>query len=165
MRMPHVGKWAVLTALLATQAAVSASVAIRTEPILAGDTCVRCKRIILERHVAAELLSPHDGSALKFRTVRCMLLYMQTARDPGTDVFVVDYSTGKLIRATEAVYVPVAIDMRTGIPNYGVGNMDYLAFKSTHEADRAAYDYGVATLSWSAVQYYSSYLPFRGEIE
>ena len=165
MRIPHIGTWIVLGALVGVQAAVVASTTVRPQTIYAGDICTRCKRIILERHVAGELVPAGHGDPLKFRTIRCMLTYLQTAPDRAGDVYVADYPTGKLVRATEAVYVPVQIDARTGLPNYGVGDIDYLAFRSERDGDRIANDYGVTTMSWPAVRYYTAYLPLRGDLE
>jgi hypothetical protein len=159
MRMSRLGKWATIIAVLGLQTAVAASATIRTEAIYSGELCTRCKRIILERHVAAELAGE---APQKFRTIRCMLTYLQqNAAARAADVYVVDYQTGKLVPAREAVYVPVPIDGRTGIANYGVGDIDYLAFKSEHEGDRVASEYGVTTLSWPAVRYYAAFLPSR----
>ncbi len=164
MRIPHFGKWMVLAVLVGAQGAVSAASVIHT-PIDAGDICTRCKRIIFERHVAAEIVPGHDAEPLKFRTVRCMLTYLQKNTGPVKDVYVVDYPSGRLVAAEDATFVAVPIDLRTGIANYGVGDIDYLAFRSAHDAEHVAGEYGINTQDWASVRYYSAFLPTRGDSE
>ena len=63
-----------------------------------GDQCFRCRRPIIEKSMAAELM---DGNSFgsKFRTSGCMAKYL--ADHPGETgiTFVTDYSTGKLVRS------------------------------------------------------------------
>ena len=163
MRTSHLVKWSALAALLAMPLTVVASAAVHRSPINAGDQCVRCHRIIFERHVAAEALAVRDGQSLKFRTVRCLLAYLQNNAEPISDVYVTDYSTGHLLNPNDALFVPVPIDVRVGIPNYGLGDTDYLAFKSEHDAVRMAAAYGVATADWPTVVRSAQFLPSRGD--
>jgi nitrous oxide reductase accessory protein NosL len=109
----------------------------------------------------AEALSAARADALKFRTVRCMLTYLETATAPVSDIFVADYTTGQLIPASEAAYVAVRIDERTGRANYGIGDVDFVAFGSEPDARNMAVEYGGNVMSWAAVKYYAPFLPSR----
>ncbi len=140
----------VLAGTLTAQAVVAGS-AITPVPIAAGDLCFRCQRVIADTWVAAEVISAPGKDVSKFRTIRCMLTYLNSALPRTNSVFVTDDQTGRLIDVNAATFVPVAIDEHTGLPGYGTGTRDYVAFRSSEVADRFAARRGVRTMSWAAV--------------
>src|SRR4249920_539542 len=77
-----------------------------------GDQCFRCRRPIVEKAMAAELM---DGSTFgsKFRAPGCMAKYLADhPRETGT-TFVTDYATGKWVRPERAQFVPVLLNRDT----------------------------------------------------
>ena len=129
----------------------------RPTPFLPGDRCIRCDRLITDRWVGGQTTGGVD--ALKFRTVRCMLTYLRGAPAPYKKVWVSDGQTGKLIDPEKAVFVPVPIDTYTGEHHYGLGEVDYVAFRDAKTAEAVATTHGVQTMTWAAVQYYAAWMP------
>jgi nitrous oxide reductase accessory protein NosL len=115
--------------------------------------------MISDRFVAAEIIG--ESGVNKFRTIRCMLAYVRETGTPVKQVFAADEQTGTLVDVEKAVFVPVSIDVFTGEESYGIGDTDYIAFKSTRAAERFAADHGVKTMSWPSVIYYAAFLPAR----
>jgi nitrous oxide reductase accessory protein NosL len=140
----------VLAGALAAQAVVAGS-AIKPVPISPGDLCFRCQRVIADRWVAAEVIGASRNEVGKFRTIRCMLTYLNSALPRTNTVFVTDDQTAKLIDANVATFVPVVIDEHTGLSGYGLGVRDYVAFRSSEVAERFAARHGVKTMSWASV--------------
>ncbi len=165
MRTRSFTRFALVAGFLVAQAAVAASVIGRPVPIAEGDRCFRCQRVLSDRWVAAETIAASTGQAYKFRTIRCLLTYQRDTRQPVSQVFVADDQTGAFIDAERAVFVPVTIDRHTGIMGYGVGETDYVAFKSVRAAEKFAASTGVTTMTWPAVVYYEQFLPTRHEAE
>jgi hypothetical protein len=69
------------------------------------------------------------------------------------------FEPGALVSVDKAVFVAVSIDMHTGEEFYGVGDADYVAFKSRKVAERFAARHGATTMSWPAVVCYAVSLP------
>lgn len=157
-------KLALLALLLATQTAIAGS-SLKAVPISPGERCIRCERVISDRFVATEAIWAETGGvASKFRTVRCMLTYLKETAAPAGEIYVADGETGKLVAVEKAVFVPVSIDTFTGEPGYGIGELDYVGFRSARAAERFAAARGVSTMSWPAVEYYAASLPVRSEV-
>ncbi len=157
-------KLALLAGALTSGMALSAASPVRPSTIAPGELCYRCNRLVSDRWVAGQTVGENNLSH-KFRTVRCMLTYLRGTPDPYKEVFVADDQTGTFINVEDAVYVPVAIDAFTGEKDYGMGDVDYIAFKSEKAARQFAAERGVTTMNWPAVQYYAARLPVTVEIE
>jgi hypothetical protein len=134
----------------AAQALVSAS-AVTPIPIVPGDRCFRCQRVIADRWVAAELAVQQTNVIEKFRTIRCMVTHLTVTRIPTSHIYVTDQQTGQLIDIKRATFVPVAIDSYTGFAHYGLGTRDYVAYHSAEAAERRAATQGVTSMSWAEV--------------
>ena len=116
---------------------------VRPVAIHDGDQCFRCRRPIVERAMAAELL---DGNrfASKFRAPGCMARYLADHPDETGTTFVTDYATGKWIRPERALFVPVLLNRDTG-------EMDYHAFFNQADADSAAAGSHTVPIGWKTV--------------
>ena len=121
-------------------------------PIRAGDRCYRCQRVITDRFVAAETIGAHGFVAYKFRTVACMLTYLDRTDQSFDQILVTDYPTGRLVPVSEATFVRTAIDWRTGERHYGIGEFDYVAFRYRRAAERFATGRGAMPMDWETVR-------------
>lgn len=135
---------------LASQTVIAGS-AVNPVAIMPGDLCFRCQRVITDTWVAAEVISVPEHTVSKFRTIRCMLTYLNSAPPRTNSIFVTDDQTGKLLDANDATFVPVDIDEHTGLPGYGMARRDYVTFRSEDLAERFAARHGVKTMSWASV--------------
>lgn len=116
---------------------------VRPVAIQAGDQCFRCRRPIVERAMAAELL---DGNRLasKFRAPGCLAKYLADHPEETGTIFVTDYVTGKWIRPEQARFVRVVVNSDTG-------ESDYRAFFKKADADAAALALHTTPIEWSVV--------------
>jgi hypothetical protein len=105
---------AALAAILPVTAVASRTV--DPIPIEYGEPCFSCQRPITDRFTAAEAVAlPEDGSgAYKFRTVRCMLAFIDEMGARYDALYVADYRDGTLLNVDNAVFVPIDIDVATG---------------------------------------------------
>jgi hypothetical protein len=107
-----------------------------------GDQCFRCRRPIVEKAMAAEML---DGSfASKFRTSGCMAKYLAEHPNETGTTFVTDYATGKWVRPEQALFVPVVVNPDTG-------ERDYRAYLQKAAADAAAAEVHSVPIDWTTV--------------
>jgi len=107
-----------------------------------GDQCFRCRRPIVEKAMAAEML---DGSfASKFRTSGCMAKYLAEHPNETGTTFVTDYATGKWVRPEQALFVPVVVNSDTG-------ERDYRAYLQKAAADAAAAEVHSVPIDWTTV--------------
>jgi hypothetical protein len=108
-----------------------------------GDQCFRCRRPIVEKAMAAEML---DGNrfASKFRTSGCMAKYLADHPGETGTTFVTDYATGKWVRPERALFVPVPLNRDTG-------ESDYRAYLQKADADAAAAEFQSVPLDWTTV--------------
>jgi hypothetical protein len=113
-------------------------------PVFAGDVCTRCRRTIGDVKMAGEIIDS-GGRAFKFKTPGCMAKYV-TAHNPDVAaIYVADYQSGRLVKATAATYVPAMV---------GEGRereRDYLAFSSSRVAADAAAREHTTPLDWKAL--------------
>ena len=130
---------AVATGALLTLSCTS----VRPVAIHDGDQCFRCRRPIVDRANAAEMM---DGNrfASKFRAPGCMAKYLADHPDETGTTFVTDYATGKWVRPDQALFVPVVVNPQTG-------ESDYHAFLNKGDADRAAAEAHTAPVDWKTV--------------
>ena len=132
-------------ALALTLALVCAACSSLTPlPVQAGDTCYRCRRVIADRTLAAEIIDA-DGYALKFRTAGCLAQYLDQHAGQVRGIFVTDYSRGKMVRAEQAMFVRAEIDPLTH-------EMDYLAFTSVTDAVRHGRTQHSTPVDWLRVR-------------
>lgn len=117
---------------------------LRPLPIRAGETCFRCRQVILEPKLAAEIIDA-NGRAFKFRTVGCVAKYLVDHPDEKlAGIWVTDYTSGKFLEARNATYVRGIIDEATMERNY-------YAFRSAPEAAAFAKDRTATAVDWLAV--------------
>ena len=116
---------------------------VRPVAINAGDQCFRCRRLIVERAMAAELM---DGNRFvsKFRAPGCMARYLIDHPGETGTTFVTDYATGKWLRPEQALFVPIQLNRDTG-------EWDYHAFLNKADADAAAAGSHTASIDWNTV--------------
>jgi len=116
---------------------------VRPIAIHDGDQCFRCRRPIVERATAAELM---DGSSFgsKFRAPGCMAKYLADHPNETGTTFVTDYATGKWMRPDQALFVPVVVNRNTG-------ESDYHAFLNKADADAAAAESHTVPVDWKTV--------------
>lgn len=115
---------------------------VRPVAIQDGDQCFRCRRPIIEKTMAAELL---DGTlASKFRTAGCMAKYLADHPEETGITFVTDYPTGKLVRPDGVLFVPVVVNRDTG-------ERDYRAYLQKAAAAAAAAELHSVPVDWKTV--------------
>jgi hypothetical protein len=136
------GKLAIVNVAVGALLAVSCS-SVSPVAIQPGDQCFRCRRPIVERAMASELM---DGNrfAAKFRGPGCMAKYLVAHPDETGATFVTDYTTGKWIRSQRALFVPV-------VTNRDTGESDYRAFFNKADADAAAAEVHAVPIDWTTV--------------
>lgn len=113
--------------------------------IAAGDVCFRCRRIINEPRIAAEIID-RDGRAYKFRTAGCMAKFLKANPTQQFDnVFATDYATGRLVKVTAVKFVPTMV---------GEGRdraLDYIAYYTDEGAAEAAKRENSSPVDWQKV--------------
>jgi hypothetical protein len=115
---------------------------VKPMAIQAGDQCFRCRRPIVEKAMAAQML---DGSfASKFRTSGCMAKYLADHPNETGTTFVTDYATGKWVRPEKALFVPVVVNRDTG-------ERDYRVYLQKADADAAAAEVQSVPIDWTTV--------------
>jgi hypothetical protein len=130
------------TAILSGALLTAACSSIAPVKIDAGDQCFRCRRIITDDRLAAEIV---DGNlALKFKTPGCLAKYLADHPTGTGIVFVTDYATHKFIAPTRALFVPVIIDTRTY-------ERDYRAYMPARNARGAVVDVNETAIGWNDV--------------
>jgi hypothetical protein len=109
--------------------------------INAGDQCFRCGRTIDDTRVAGERII---GFVEKFRAPGCMAKYVVAHPDETGPIFVADYASGKMVKVTEALFVPIVTNVMTG-------ESDYRAYVLKAEADAAAVELHTSPVTWQTV--------------
>jgi hypothetical protein len=110
--------------------------------IAEGEVCFRCSRVIADGRLAAEMF---DGTMpTKYKTAGCLARYLVSHPAEGADLFVTDYTSGRLVDPQRVLFVPVTINDRTN-------EHDYRAYLSHAEAAAAAHSLNVATVEWTDV--------------
>jgi nitrous oxide reductase accessory protein NosL len=113
-------------------------------PITAADLCFNCRRPISDPSLAGEVIT-QTSQALKFKTTACMMRFLKENPDTAKVVYVTDYTTGRLIRATSATFVPfVMVEGYKKTP-------DYLAFYAPESAAEAARQHNSTPIKWAQV--------------
>jgi hypothetical protein len=132
-----------LLGIAASALVVWACSSVQPVAIHAGDQCFRCRRPIVARAMAAELM---DGNrfASKFRAPGCMAKYLVAHPGETGTTFVTDYVTGRWIQPERALFVPVLLNRDTG-------ESDYRAFLNRADADATALELHTAPIDWTGV--------------
>jgi len=112
------------------------------ETIGEGEVCFRCRRVIANARLAAEIMDRQLPT--KYRTAGCMAAYVAAHRSDDSTYYVTDFASGALIDAERAFFVPVVINDTTD-------ERDYRAYLSRGMADIAAQVLGVHVVRWNAV--------------
>ena len=122
--------------------AVSCS-SVKPVQVSAGDTCYRCRRVILETRLAGEMVDP-NGLAYKFRAPGCMAKYLAEHPKETGALFVTDWSSGHMIDPTRATFVQFIIDENSM-------ERDYRAYLKKADADAFAAQVKTAAVDWKTV--------------
>ncbi len=129
---------------LATAALLVASCSsVKPVQVSAGDTCYRCRRVILETRIAGEMVDP-NGLAYKFRAPGCMAKYLAEHPSERGTLFVTDFATGHMIDPERATFVPFIIEENSM-------ERDYKAFLKKDEAEAFAKETKTAPVDWKTV--------------
>lgn len=116
---------------------------VKPVQVSAGDTCYRCRRVILETRLAGEMVDP-NGLAYKFRSPGCMAKYLAEHPNETGALFVTDWSSGHMIEPTRAIFVPTIIDENSM-------ERDYRAFLKKADADAFASQVKATAVDWKTV--------------
>jgi hypothetical protein len=149
MKIQKVLRRVLLGALVLAFGAIIASADIYSTPLRGGEVCARCDRVVENPVVAAEILSTHKSIAAPFRTISCMLTFLRDKEIAADRIFVADRTTGRLTPVEQAYFVRVPIAELSENASYGIGEFDYVAFRSAVAAARMADRYGSTPLGWS----------------
>lgn len=129
---------------LALTALVGASCGgIKPLEVNAGDLCYRCRRVILEPRMAAEMIDP-SSLAFKFRTTGCLAKYLNDHPNEKGTLFVTDFPSGRMMGPELATFVPMIVDENTN-------ERDYRAFLRKSEADAFAKTTKTTPVDWKTV--------------
>lgn len=130
-------------ALTAAALLAASCSSIKPVQVSAGDTCYRCRRVILETRLAGEMVDP-NGLAYKFRAPGCMAKYL--AQHPGETgtVFVTDFTTGHMIDPARATFVPFIIEENSM-------ERDYRAYLKKEDANAFANQVKAVAVDWATV--------------
>jgi nitrous oxide reductase accessory protein NosL len=138
-------------AFVASLGTLAARVDIHSAPLREGVRCQRCDRVLDNSRVAGEIVA-NQYVAHPFRTIRCMLTYLQETDVPAGRIYVADYVTGRTVPVAQAHFVPVPIGVLSKNAAYGVGDYDYVAFRSRSAANRFAERHGTSPRGWESVR-------------
>ena len=130
---------ALFVAMLAVTAVSCTS--IRPVTITAGEQCFRCRRTIADARLAAEQIT---GFVEKFRTPGCLAKYVVNNPVDKGPIFATYYTTGTMMDANAAFFVPIVVDDYTG-------ERDYRAYALKADADAAAAELKATPIGWTAV--------------
>lgn len=111
-------------------------------PIAVGDTCTRCSRVIRNTRLASEIVDS-GGLAWKFRTAECMAKYVVSKNPDAAAVYVTDYTSGRLVKATAVAFVPemILVDGKDK-------TREYVAYYNTQAARAAAQREQTTPIDW-----------------
>jgi hypothetical protein len=115
---------------------------LRPETIAAGETCFRCRHVIADARLGAEMLN--GPLPTKYRGPNCLARYLKAHPDPHAQLFVTDYNSGALFDPARAWLVPVITNDRTGA-------RDYRAYQARSAADAAARELHTSAVRWTTV--------------
>ena len=129
-------------------AVVAGCASIAPAKVQSGDTCYRCRRVIQDTRLAAEMMDRGDRVATPypFRTAGCLAKYLKAnPASKSTTIFVTDYRTGHMLAADSAWFVPTTLSSGDG----KTSEADFIAFGS--QADAAAFGKNLFPKRWAQV--------------
>lgn len=113
--------------------------------VRSGDLSAGTHRPIQDVKLAAEIVPPSGGTALKFRSVSALARYLEDhGNTPGT-MFVTDYPTGHLIPVETAIFVK-------GQGDGGTSDLEYFAFENVKSAAAFGQKNGEAVTDWPSIR-------------
>lgn len=115
---------------------------LRPETIAAGETCFRCRHVIADVRLGAELLN--GPLPTKYKGPKCLARHLKAHPDPTAQIFVTDYNTGAMFDSARAWFVEVVINDRTG-------TREYRAYQSRAAAMLAARELHTTAIRWTTV--------------
>jgi hypothetical protein len=124
---------------------------IYAAPVRSGVYCQRCDRVLTNVRVSGEVVADRYV-AQPFRTIRCMLTHLRHNDVDPARVFVADYATGRPLPVRRAHFMRVPAAALSAEHEYGIGEHDYVAFKSERAATRFAERHGTAPSGWSDIR-------------
>ncbi len=116
---------------------------VKPVQVNAGDTCYRCRRVILETRLAAEMVDP-NGLAYKFKAPGCMAKYLGEHPSEKGVLFVTDFATGHMIDPARASFVSVIVEENSM-------ERDYRAYLNKADASAFAAQVKTTAVDWNAV--------------
>lgn len=120
---------------------VGACASVKPMPIRTGEGCFLCRRPILDRRLAAQMIG--GRLATNFQAPGCLAAYLVEHPADQGPVFVTDFATGDMVEAPAAVYVPT-------VERY-TGERDYIAFVDRTAAQTEAAARSTSPVAWDAV--------------
>lgn len=116
-------------------------------PITGADVCFNCRRPISDPALAGQVIT-NTNQALKFKSTACMVRWMKEnpeAAGTAKAIYVTDYTTGRIIKATSATFVPFVL-----VERY-TKTQDYIAFHAPQNAAAAAAEHKSTPVRWQQV--------------
>ena len=124
---------------------LAACASVKPAAINAGDRCLRCRQPVGDLRVAGEVID-RVLAPFPFRTPGCMAKYVKvTPPEQLRAVFVTDFTSGRMIAAEDAWFVPAQLLGADGRRR----EADYLAFRTRADAEAARE--GQPLLRWNQV--------------
>jgi len=114
-------------------------------PISANDVCFRCSRTIGDTKFAGEIIDS-GGRAFKFKTPACMAKFIVTQNPDAAAIYVTDFQSGRLVRATAVMFVPTMVGEQ-----YKKKELSYMAFSSSKTAREVAAREKTTPVEWEQV--------------
>ena len=111
--------------------ALAACASIPPSAVQAGDRCTRCRRAIGDLRLVAETIDTLK-TPRPYRTAGCLAKYIKAHQDETfLAVYVTDHSSGRMVPAGEAWFVPTALTQ----PDSRRTEDDYVAFRLRKDAE------------------------------
>jgi copper chaperone NosL len=114
-------------------------------PIYANDVCFRCSRAIGDTKLAGEIIDT-GGRAFKFKTAACMAKFIVKQNPDAGAIYVTDFQTGRLVKATAVTFVPMMVGEQ-----YRNKELAYMAFSSSRTAREVAAREKTTAVEWEQV--------------
>jgi hypothetical protein len=130
------------TALALVVLLVAGCSSLPPAPIAVGDTCTRCSRTIRNTRLATEIVDS-GGLAWKFRTAECMAKYIAQRKPDAAVIYVTDYASGRLVKASAVSFVPsmLVVDGKDK-------TREYVAYYNSKSAQDAAAREKTTPIDW-----------------
>jgi hypothetical protein len=124
--------------------ALAACSSTQSRAIQSGEPCFGCDRTITDTSFGVQLVRP-SGEASTFRTPGCLARHLRDHPESVKAIYVTDYTTGRLIPVSRALFVPARIEDNTG-------ERAFYAFGSLAAATSRAEEEFSAVIDWAKVR-------------